>query len=157
VKTTLNPSLMKDQLNTGWPGVFNTGTSLQLLVNRLVSNSRAGIIRNKSFVVNEVPMEFYIAADESKIAPVISELLTTVVANARNGRIYITAERFRDIIILEIQDRNNYNGYALAYSLKTIEPQATMIGGCISIKGPQQLVATISFSFPNHSSCRSDA
>ena len=143
---------MKNQPNTGCAGVFNTKTSLQLLVNRLVSNSLAGIVHSKSVVVNEVPSEFFITADENKITPVISELFTTVVANARNGHIYITAERFKDIIILEIQDRNNYNGYALAYSLKSIEPQATMIGGNISIKGQQQLITTISFSFPNQSS-----
>ena len=140
---------MKNQLNSGWAGVFNTKTSLQLLVNRLVSNSLAGIVRSKSIVVNEVLPEFFITADENKVTPVISELLTTVVANARNGRIYITAERFRDIIILQIQDRNNYNGYALACSIKAIEPQAAMMGGCINIKSAQQLVATISFSFPN--------
>ena len=149
----MNPNLMKNQPNTGWAGAFSTKTSLQLLVNRLVSNSLAGIAHSKSIVVNEVPSEFFITADENKITPVISELFAIVVANARNGRIYISAERFKDIIILQIQDCNNYNGYALAYSLKAIEPQATMIGGNISIKGQQQLIATISFSFPNQSSC----
>jgi hypothetical protein len=149
VKATINPNLMKNQLNNGWAGVVSAKTSLQLLVNRLVSNSLAGIVHSKSVVVNEVSSEFFITADENKITPVISELFTTVVTNARNGHIYITAERFKDIIILEIQDRNNYNGYALAYSLKAVESQATMIGGNITIKGQQQLIATISFSFPN--------
>ena len=140
---------MKNQPNTGWAGVFNTKTSLQLLVNRLVSNSLGAIVRSKSIVVNEVPGEFLITAGEHKLTPVISELLTTVITNARNGRIYINAERFRDIISLQIQDRNNYNGYALAFSIKTIEPQASMMGGCIDIKAAQQLVTTISFSFPD--------
>jgi hypothetical protein len=142
---------MKNQPNTGWIGGFNAKTSLQLLVNRLVSNSQTGIVRSKSIVVNKVPAEVLITDDENKITPVINELLTTMVANARNGSIYITAERFREIIILQIQDRNNYNGYALAFSIKNIEPQATTIGGHISIKAAQQLVATVSFSFPNHS------
>ena len=74
---------MKNQLNSGWAGVFNTKTSLQLLVNRLVSNSLAGIVRSKSIVVNEVLPEFFITADEDKVTPVISELLTTVVTQCR--------------------------------------------------------------------------
>jgi len=152
VKTTMNPNLMKNQPNAGCAGVFDYKTSLQLLVNRLVSNSLAGIVHSKSIVVNDVPSEFFITADENKITPVIRELLTTVIANARNGRIYISAERFKDIIILQIQDRNNYNGYALGYSLKAIECEATIIDGNISIRGQRQLVATISFSFPNQSS-----
>ena len=148
MKTT-NPNLMNNQLNTGWAGVFNTKTSLQLLVNRLVSNLLADIVRSKSFIVNEVSPEFLITADKSKVTSVISELLTTVVANSRNGHIYITAEKFGDIVIFQIQDRNNYNGYALAGSIKSIEPMALMIGGNINIKGQQHLVATISFSFPD--------
>jgi hypothetical protein len=48
-----------------------------------------------------------------------------------------------------MQERNNYNGYALAFSLKSIEAYAAMIGGNIGIKDPQKLVTTVSFSFPN--------
>jgi hypothetical protein len=148
MKTT-NPNLMNNQLSTGWTGVFNTKTSLQLLVNRLVSNLLTDIVRSKSFIVNEVSPELFIIPHESKVTPVISELLTTVVTNSRNGHIYITAEKFGDIVILQIQDRNNYNGYALTGSIKSIEPMAMVIGGSINIKGQQHLVATISFSFPD--------
>jgi len=141
---------MNNQLNKGSTGAFNAGMSLQLLVNRLVSSSLATALRNKVSFVNEVPRDLNMFADESKVIPVIFELLTTVVANARNSQIYISADRYRDILILNIQDRNNNNGYALAFSIQSIEPRASMIGGHISIDGPQQRVATISFSFPNH-------
>ena len=141
---------MNNQLNSGFVGAFDAGISLQLLVNRLVSSSLVTALRNKISVVNEVPVDLKIFADETKVVPVIFELLTTVVANARNSEICISADRYRDIVILNIQDRNNYNGYALAFSIQSIEPRAAMAGGYISIKGPQQRVATISFSFPNH-------
>jgi hypothetical protein len=136
-------------------GVDNTGTSLRLLVNRLVSDSLAPTVHNKSCIVNEVPADIRMIADEDKVMPVISELLTSVVANARNGNIHISAERFRDVVILEIQERNNYNGYALAYRIQSIEPQATMLGGYIRMKGQQELITTISFSFPNHAAVTS--
>ncbi|MBK5270186.1 MAG: hypothetical protein JJE22_04145 [Bacteroidia bacterium] len=147
VKTS-SPNPLKKQPKSRCKKVPDPGTSLQLLVNRLVGNSLNGIDRNKCIVVNEVPSEFRIAADEMA-APVISELLTTMVANARNGRIYINAQKFRDVMIVEMQERNNYNGYALAFSLKSIEPQAFVIGGNISITGIQKLETTVSFSFPN--------
>lgn len=141
---------MNEQLNAGSAGAFDAGISLQLLVNRLVSSSLATALRNKISVVNEVPRDLNIFADENKVVPVIFELLTTVVANAFNSQICISADRYRDIVILNIQDRNNNNGYALAFSIQSIEPRAAMAGGYISIKGPQQKIATISFSFPNH-------
>jgi hypothetical protein len=54
-------------------------------------------------------------------------------------------------MILNIQDRNNNNGYALDFSIMSIKQQANEIGGSLSIEGKQQRVATVSFSFPNHS------
>ena len=141
---------MNYQLNAGSPGVFDTGISLQLLVNRLVSSSQGMAFHNKSTVVNEVPCDIHVVADKSKVVPIIEELLTTVVANARNSQIYISADRYKDIIILNIQDRNNYNGYALAFSIMTIESQINEAGGSLTIDGKQKKIATVSFSFPNY-------
>lgn len=141
---------MRQQLNTGYDGIFDAGTSLQLLVNRLVSNSTDTALRNKIHVVNEVPGDIQLIADKAKFLPIIDELLTTVVANGRNSQVHINADRFRDIIILNIQDRNNYNGYALAFSIMSIESQVNEAGGSLIIDGKQKKIATISFSFPNY-------
>ena len=137
---------MNYQLNA----VFDSGISLQLLVNRLVSSLPDAIAYNKISIVNDVPRNLQMVADENKLTPVICELLTTVVANARNSQIHISAERYRDILTLNIQDRNNNNGYALDFSIMSIQPQVTEVGGSLSIQGKQQRVATVSFSFPNH-------
>lgn len=139
---------MKSQLNAVVPGVFNNGLSLQQLVNRLVSSSKEMALLNKVVVVNEVPGDLIITADENKVVPVIDELLTTVVSNGKNSSVYISADRYRDIVILHIQDRNNNNGYALEFSIMSVEPQAAEAGGSITIEGKQKKVATISFSFP---------
>ncbi|MBL7741309.1 MAG: sensor histidine kinase [Chitinophagaceae bacterium] len=123
---------------------------LQSLINQLLRHSLNDMMRKSdSSVMNEVSSDLYIMADESRITPVIEELLATVITNARKGRIHIRADRFRDIVILEIEDRSNYNGYALDYSIRSLEPLARTVGGYISIKGQQKLDTTISFSFPN--------
>ncbi len=145
-----NPNLMKQQLNTGMSGTKRAGLPLRNLVNQLVSDSLATAVQQKSIIVNEVPSNMHIAADEAMLSPVIGELLATVVANSKKGSIYISAERFSDVVIFSIQDRNTNNGYALAYSIKSIEPMAAELGGFITIKGQQQLETTISLSFPNH-------
>ena len=141
---------MYEQLNTGLCGNQNAGITLRNLVNQLVSDSLATAIQHKTVIINEVPASLRIAAKVITLGPVIAELLATVVANSKKGQIHISAERFRDLIIFQVQDRNNYNGYALAYSLKSIEPMAALVGGCISIRGQQELETTISFSFPTH-------
>lgn len=123
-------------------------TSLQQLVNRLVTNSLSAALQNQSTIVNEVDRTIAIDGANHKLISMISELLATVVSNSRKGEIYITADRYSDVVILSIQERNNYNGYALSYSISSLENQAVSLGGHISIRGPQQKVATVSFSFP---------
>ncbi len=124
--------------------------SLNSLVNQLLRHQLSETMRSSdSSIKNEIPADIFIISEERKVAPVIQELLATIINNSRKGRIHIRADRFRDIIILEVEDQSNYNGYALDYSIRSIEPLARSIGGTISIKGQQQLETTISFSFPD--------
>jgi hypothetical protein len=144
---------MREQFQTTFVDAAIPGTSLQSLINHLLRHSLSDLLRKSdSSVMNEIPTDLNFATDENKVTPVIKELLSTVLNNARKGRIHIRADKFKDIIILEIEDRSNYNGYALEYSIRSIEPLARMVGGYISIKGKQQLDTTISFSFPNQES-----
>jgi hypothetical protein len=141
---------MRPQFQTSFAHPTTPGTSLRSLIDHLLRHSLSDLLRSSdSSVMNEIPAELYLTIGENKVAPVVSELLISVLNNARKGRIHIRADRFRDIIILEIEDQSNYNGYALEYSIRHIEPLARVIGGYLTIKGKQQLVTTITFSFPN--------
>lgn len=133
-----------------FPATVPGGTSLQAYINHLLYAPLAeNMRRSESNVVNEIPAELAVIAGEARVFPVIKELLNAVLANARKGNITVRAERFRDIMILEIEDCNNYNGYALDYSLRSLEELARLAGGQLSAKGQQQLKVTISFSFPS--------
>ena len=127
------------------------GLSLQQLVNQLLASSMPTAFHSKTLVINEVSRAMELSKDRAGIAPVIRDLLSTVIVNARNGQIYISADRFRDITTLYVQERNNYNGYALGYSVRTLEQEAAVHGANISITGEQQRVITVSISFPNNS------
>jgi len=139
---------MKNYDNNNFGGIIGTGNSLKQLVNSLVSNLSQEIGANKILVLNEIPAAFRIPPEQVKIISVIKELLTTVVSNARNTCISVTAEKYTDIIILNFEDQNNNNGYALSFSLIAIEQDARFVGGNIHIDGAQKRVATVSFSFP---------
>ena len=139
---------MENNLRPFMDGNTKAGTQLRLLVTQLMSDSLATAIQQKTIIVNDVPSNLHILAGGSDVSPVIGELLSAVVSNSKKGKIHIQAERFRDLIILHVKDHNNYNGYALAYSLKSIEPLAATLGGCITFKDHQSLEATVSFSFP---------
>src|SRR5258705_4687554 len=84
------------------------GVSLKSLINQLLRHTLSETMcRSDSSVMNEIAPEMYMISDESKVSPVIRELLATIISNSRKGRIHIRADRFRDIIILEIEDQSN--------------------------------------------------
>lgn len=135
--------------NKAGTGSSCTGISLQRLLTGLVNNLPGVIALNNVIIKNEIPSELKVLADQNQVARLIDELLTTVATNARNTSIFITAERFIDTVTLTLEDRNNYNGYALSFSLMSLEQQARFIGGDITIKGAQKKVTTVSLSFPD--------
>lgn len=125
------------------------GASLQSLVNEIIEGIQQPSMKSRNIVINEITSDITLLADQKSIASVLEQIFSTVIGNALNGRIHINAERFREIVTIEIEERNTNNGYALAYSIKALEPIARLAGGYISIKGQQKLTTTISFSFPN--------
>jgi hypothetical protein len=150
-KPSSNLSPMKNHEINDFAGIAGAGISLKKLISRLTSNLSQAAAANKVFILNEVPSEFRVPEGQEKVISVIKELLKAVAFNARNTCISVTAEKFTDIIVLNIEDQNNYNGYALSFSLMAIEQHARFAGGNISIQGAQKKVATVSFSFPDSS------
>ena len=140
---------MQNFLPTG-NRLSDAGIPLQQIVNNFMTGIYNCAKENHSAVVNEISKNVMLGYQNGKVISIINELVETVVRNSKNGEIYITADRYSDVIIFQIEERNNYNGYALSYSINSIEPDAAKVGGHISIRGPQQKVTTISFSFPNN-------
>lgn len=123
--------------------------SLQLLLNELVSDLPSPTDGNKIHVENEIPGDILVQSDHDLVMPVIQDLLTTVVKNARNTCISISAEKFRDVVTLHVVDRNNYNGYALSFGLLSVGRHARHIEGDICVRDVQKKVARVSLSFPD--------
>lgn len=147
MKTTVGNNNTVRGKKSAHPGKDESLISLQLLVNQFLGKCMTEAHRTKSIIVNHVSRDIKITRETAMVAPVIRELMNIVARNAYKGDISVAAERFRDIIILKIQDRNNYNGYALVSSLNSLEPDVLLSGGNITVEGAQQKMITVSFSF----------
>ncbi len=122
--------------------------SLNQLIKSLVENTQPLAIQHHTKVVNEVDGRLLLGEGALQLSSVLEELLDAVILNSREGDIHITADRFKDMVLLHIEERNNYNGYALSFSVGSLEPDAARIGGHISIEGERKKEAIIQFSFP---------
>lgn len=130
-------------------GVFDAGISLQQLVSNLVDRSLTTACHNKTRIVNEVARDIVLGKDNESVIAVIRDILAATILNSNNGEIHISAERYSDVLILLIEERNNNNGFALSFSIGSIEPDAAKIGGHIAIEGARKKRTLISFSFPH--------
>ena len=122
--------------------------SLNQLIKSLVENTQPLAIQHHTRVVNEVDGRLLLGEGALQLSSVLEELLDAVILNSREGDIHITADRFKDMVLLHIEERNNYNGYALSFSVGSLEPDAARIGGHISIEGERKKEATSQVSFP---------
>lgn len=140
---------MKQTPNAGSAAPYKPGFALSDSVTQLVSSLSVIAGNSRTSLSNRIEAGFWTAADEKQVLPVLSEILTVMLLNARNGQIQVFAGKFRDVVIVDIEEKNNYNGYALACSVHSLEPLVRMTGGVLSIRGAQRLHTTVTFTFPD--------
>jgi len=126
-----------------------TNIPLQKLVDDVVARSCAGAANDKILIKNNISADLYINTNEDIVASVIEGMLGSMIANAGDGDIDISArELFSNTIKLCVRDNNCYNTYAVACSLQTMVPLTEKIGGYLNITNQRQKITTIEFSFP---------
>jgi hypothetical protein len=124
-------------------------TVLQNVVDGLIKTLMPMATRNNSQIVNEVSPQLCVNVDENAVTPVISGLLQSVINNARESCIRVTAkEMYGKMVVVSVKDSNSYNTYGVACSLQDIVPLAQKIGGNLDISNERQKITTIAFRFP---------
>jgi hypothetical protein len=117
----------------------------------LVEASLPAAVRNRSFIVNDVPEHLKLqGTDENMIASVVSGMLQAVLSNSRESCVKITAAEVHPGLTMQIyvKDTGCFSTFALACDLQNVFPVAEKIGGYLSISSEKQMNTTITFSFP---------
>lgn len=139
---------MKHQLYAGSVRTGFARIPLQQLIDGLVGNSLPVAVQRHSVVVNEVGRGVFLRNLDEKLVTLLDEVLAAVIANSQKGDIRIRAEVMKNQLVLSITDRNNYNGFALSWSIGALAAEANRIGGSLDINDPRRLETTVLFSFP---------
>ena len=123
--------------------------ALQNLIDRLIAPLVPIAARNNSFIVNDVPSFLKFGHDEKGVASVIDGILRSVIHNARESCIRVSAQLlYGKMIVVSVKDSNSFNTYAVACSLQDVLPLAQKLGGGLDIMNQRQKVTTIAFRFP---------
>ena len=124
-------------------------TTLQNVVDSLINKLLPVARRNNSSIVNNVSPKLNLAGDLNSVASVIGGLLRSVISNARESCIQISAkELYGKMVMLSVRDSNSYDTYAVACGLQDVVHLAEKIGGHLDITSERQRVTTIAFCFP---------
>jgi hypothetical protein len=139
---TIAPVTPFSPIQEAWPTLRNMASCL--------ANSFMPVAqRNKSYFVNDIPDELYIDTDPELVSSVLSGLLSAVVRNAKESCIRLSAKIYNNVILVHVQDYNNFNYSPVENGLQQLQSIAEKMGGNVSVTSQRHNVATFAFSFPN--------
>jgi glucose-6-phosphate-specific signal transduction histidine kinase len=121
--------------------------ALHLMINQLSVSAIPTATRNQSMIVNDIPAELQINADQHTLAAVIGRLLNVIVSHTQNCAIHVSAKPYTNVMLLHLKGQTKMNSPAFALSLNEIQELASHIGGTIGITSYRNEVTTIAFSF----------
>ncbi len=123
--------------------------NLNQLIDRLTTMFLPVAVKNKSFFINEVPVDLPIDSNPQWIASVVSRMMSTVVNHVNDTCIRFTAKKQGYIIVFEILKSGSIDSYSMANELQQVNSLAEKIGGHLSITLPKPQTTSIAFTFPN--------
>jgi len=135
--------------NQSEPLIASAPQTINQLIKLLAANALPSALRNKSFIVNDVPAEFNIVADENMLATVLSRLLYSLVNHSENSCIRITANEYDDIIFVHMKSTRGFDNNSIDSDLQQAQSYAKKMNGNIGLSREEGKVTGISFSFPN--------
>ena len=140
---------MNAHIHAGCIETVYSGIQLQQLVDKLVGNSLLIAAAKCSAVKNEVGGGVFLQNANPRVVTLIEEIIHTVILNSQKGDIHIGARQMDGNTVLKVQERNNYNGYALSFSIGTLMSDVNVAGAGLCITGEKQKITTVLFTFPD--------
>ena len=131
------------------PALSSPSSNLKELISRLVNSALPTAVRRKSFIVNDIPCELYVAGNENILAAVLSNLLNTVVSHTENSCVRVSAKVYGGITLVYMKDSGYFNKSIVTCQLQELQLLAKKLGGCISVITRRTEAPSIAFSFPH--------
>lgn len=141
---------MKRQLITGYRVQENSRIPLRQLIDGLVGNSLSIAAGNSTVVLNEVGGGVILQNGSGRFVQLLDDIIRAVISNSRRGDVHISDEKKKGNLVLHIEDRSNYNGYALSFRVGTLALDAALMGGSLEVVNPNSLETVVLLSVPEN-------
>jgi hypothetical protein len=130
------------------PGPFMTNkVALKNLANQLIKGLLPTAISRNSFIINDIPAEASIDADEELVAHILGSLLNNTISSSHNGCIRVSVSNEDGYTTLSVEDNNNDYSRFISGKMAKIKPAVKKIGGDLAFEFNKRNSITILVSF----------
>jgi len=120
--------------------------SLYGLVSGLVQSCLPLTTKNGNIVLNEIPRDIFVSADENMLAFVLWNLLDGANRSTRNACIHVEAVTLGDRLTVRIKDVGTCFYQAISREYRRVQDVARMLGGAVSINQSSEQGTHAAFS-----------
>jgi len=130
------------------PGsVMTSRVALKDLANQLIKGLLPAAISRNSFIINDIPEDACIVADEELIAHILGSLLNNTISSSHDGCIRVAASEEDGYTTLSVEDNNNDYSRFISGKMAKIKPAVKKIGGDLAFEFNKRNSITILVSF----------
>jgi len=123
--------------------------SLHKLVSELVEGLLPLTTKRHNLVLNEIPRDLYVEADENMLAYIFWSLINAAIQSTQNECIHIEALPVGDRMVIRIKDVGTYFHHTISREYRQIQYVAEKLGGNISIENGKDYGTNAAFCMSN--------
>lgn len=123
--------------------------SLHELVSELVQSLLPLTIKRRNLVLNEIPRDLRVGADENMLAYVLCSLLNGAIQSTQNECIHIEAITVGDRLMILLKDVGTYFHHTISREYTQVQHVAEKLGGSISIENGKEYGTNAAFYVSN--------
>ena len=121
--------------------------ALKELANQLIKGLLPLAITRNSFIINAIPEQASIDADEELITQILVSLLNNTISSSHNGCIRVAVSEEYGYTVLSVEDNNNDYSRFISGKMAKIKPAVKKIGGHLAFEFNRRNSITILISF----------
>jgi C4-dicarboxylate-specific signal transduction histidine kinase len=123
--------------------------SLHKVVSELVQSLLPLTVRRHNLVLNEIPRDLCVGADENMLAYVLWNLINGAIQSTQNECIHIEAITMDDRMMIRIKDVGTYFHHTISREYRQVQDVAEKLGGSISIENGKDFGTNAAFCISN--------
>ena len=125
----------------------NSPFVLQTLASTIINSLLPAAVRKNNFIINDIPKNFVIDADEQIIASLLKGFVEEGITSSSNNCIRIGANCSGNFVVLCIKETNHASHYN---QLQNLQSQIESVGGHIGITYEKGNITTLTLCFQQH-------